>query len=100
VIAAVRTTRKTNVIWPDRRTAEYTSPARISYRTQEIAMHSKKCSLDTEDNRSVIKPERFTSNGRIRAYGVGNVLRVLWTVPIELGCCIWYLESHCVAVVM
>jgi len=52
--------------------------ARISYRTQEIARHSKQCPFDTEDNRSVIEPERFMSNGRIRA--CGDVLGVLWTV--------------------
>ena len=37
-------------------------------------MHSKQRPLYTENNRSVIEPERFMSNGRIRAYGD------VWTV--------------------
>jgi hypothetical protein len=37
-------------------------------------MHSKQRPLYTENNRSAIEPERFMSNGRIRAYGD------VWTV--------------------
>jgi len=71
--------------------------ARISYRTQEIAMHSKYYPLDTEDNRSVIEPERFMSNGRIQAYGDvlrartladrANRIRLLHLVLGEPLCC-------------
>ena len=31
-------------------------------------MHSKQCLLDTENNRSVIEPESFVSNVRIRGH--------------------------------